>query len=1168
MTDLRISGASGNARNESDIRLNYGDPSKVIAASNESTAFIQAQFYSTDGGSTWNQTTLPLVAGETSQSDPAVDWTSDGTAWSITLGIDTTGTLVRLRSYQSTDNGATWTFEGTPSGTQTGTDREIMWVDHSPTSPFKDQIYAIYHNGAPAFVARRTAGATGTWQTPLQVSSAETTGTAIGGDIKTNSFGDVFAFWPDAAGSRNLLVATSTNGGAAFGTPVTIATTFASTRIIDIPAAPRATGRGARVYISAAAFRTATKDLVYAVWTDLSGATGCTTGNGPGSSTTSTCKSRIWFSRSTNGGANWSTPAMLNNQAGLNDQFHSRLCVDESNGNLIVCYHDTVNDTNRIQTDLWMQTSTDDGQSWSTAVQVTTGQTDETAAGANSFQYGDYNGLHGHYGTFFPTWTDRRNGGAEETWTAAVTIVQKRCFFIMDRCSFGQDEVQAMVQLALPNPATVSPAFYVVVEGYTAAELGITSADLTGAPGVVPTLNVSPGISGMTVGAPTRLVAQDPSLPATPQRFTWLYPISFTDASGFIAQLVNVTLTATISSLSGSALLELRQQPNPYEIDGQTSWLSTDLRVFQLKRNQSRFGATISGSAPTDASNFIKAAIANLNSGNTGGQTYENDLDPNATAIALYQTDTAGTAVFNFAIARVRYQALLQDATRVRVFFRLFPALTVSLDYDPTTTYRSWSDGVQYGQAIPLLGTQNNNILSIPCFAELRVDATTTSMTAQTDSANAQPITHNASGAEVDVYFGCWLDMNQPSQTWFPLNPPTDGPFTGTLQSVLQLVRNAHQCLVAEVSFDPDPIPTAPTRATPSTSDKLAQRNLSLVFSDNPGDVESRRIPNTFEVRPTPAKLAHAGRLDELMIDWGNTPHGSVARIYMPDASADEILELAAKRYMARHLERLDEHTLECVVGGITYLPIPAGSDINFPGLLTIDLPPDLRKGQRFKVVVRQITHAGKSTESQDTGGEVIMARSVFTELPGASMATSVQSRNMEWRRVLGAFQISIPVLTREVLLDPEERLLSVLRWILLSIPTHDRWYRVFRRYVGEIAHRVSGFGGDPGRVLPSPTGQWQEPEPHPGEGSKGEAWIHFYGKVVGLIYDRFGDFEGFVLDTEDGDRTFYSREHAIEDVARRAWTDRIAITVYAERHAPHLVARIVLRHAPRPAQH
>ena len=181
-------------------------------------------------------------------------------------------------------------------------------------------------------------------------------------------------------------------------------------------------------------------------------------------------------------------------------------------------------------------------------------------------------------------------------------------------------------------------------------------------------------------------------------------------------------------------------------------------------------------------------------------------------------------------------------------------------------------------------------------------------MTTQTDPANVRTLVHDATGAEVESFFGCILDVNQSAQAVFPLNPSSDGPFGGTLQSVLSLVRNAHQCLVAEIAFDPDAIAAG---ATPSTSDKLAQRNLSLVESDNPGGVESRRIPNTFEVRPTPAVHAAAGFHDELMIDWGNVPAGSVARVYLPDTAPDEVLDLAKRLYRARGLQRIDAHTLQ-----------------------------------------------------------------------------------------------------------------------------------------------------------------------------------------------------------------------------------------------------------------
>ncbi len=416
-TNLRISGSATVSRSESDIRVNYWNTQKIIGASNNiGGSGQQAQFYSSDGGATWGQTSLPLQTGDSFHSDPTVDWTSDGTAWSTTIGINSTGTTLKMRAYKSTNGGATWTFDNTFSGTQTNTDKQMIWVDHSATSPFKDQIYACWHNGAPQFFNRRT-GPAGSWQTAIQISGSETTGTAIGCDVKTNSAGDVFVFWPDT-GSRRVNVAKSTNGGASFGAPVRIATTFDS---FDI-GVPSFNSRRQLIYTSGGAYKTSTKNMAYAVWSDLTGATGCASAsNEPGSSTTSTCKTRIWFARSSDGGATWGSPAMINNQSSLNDQYNPWLVVDETNGQIAVMYYDTVADSTRKKTNVYYQASFDDGASWSTPLKVTTAQTDETVAGSDSGnQYGDYNSLSGIAGTFFPSWTDRRSGGKEEIWTAAV----------------------------------------------------------------------------------------------------------------------------------------------------------------------------------------------------------------------------------------------------------------------------------------------------------------------------------------------------------------------------------------------------------------------------------------------------------------------------------------------------------------------------------------------------------------------------------------------------------------------------------------------------------------------------------------------------------------------------------------------------------------------------
>jgi hypothetical protein len=421
--EQRISGAQSYPRSESAIRVNRSNTQQIIGASNN--IFFgggQAQFYSANNGGSWGQSYLPLIGTDSFQSDPAVDWTSDGTAWSTTIGIDASTFALTMRAFKSTNGGATWTYDAAFSGSFTDNDKDMMWVDHSATSPYKDNIYAIWHPGFPAVVARRT-GPGGSWQAPVQVSGSETLGTAIGGDVKTNAYGDVFALYPDT-GSQALYVAKSTNGGAAFGTPVKIASTFGSFQFVI----PADFYRGVLIYASGGAWRTATVNDVYVTWNDLSGDPGCTGGFGPGSRASSLCKSRIFFARSTDGGATWSAPVKINDKVGRNDQFFPWMVVDESNGKISVTYYDTTGDPSRTSTNLYYQSSPDRGLTWSVPFKVTSAATNETTSGADfGNQYGDYTGLDGISGHFFPSWTDRRSGGREEIWTAAIVDTATGC---------------------------------------------------------------------------------------------------------------------------------------------------------------------------------------------------------------------------------------------------------------------------------------------------------------------------------------------------------------------------------------------------------------------------------------------------------------------------------------------------------------------------------------------------------------------------------------------------------------------------------------------------------------------------------------------------------------------------------------------------------------------
>jgi hypothetical protein len=79
------------------------------------------------------------------------------------------------------------------SRTQNNVDKPVLWVDHSPSSPYRDNMYALWWNNGPTYVSRRI-GPGGAWGAPQRISHGETTGGSDGSDVKTNTFGDVFAF--------------------------------------------------------------------------------------------------------------------------------------------------------------------------------------------------------------------------------------------------------------------------------------------------------------------------------------------------------------------------------------------------------------------------------------------------------------------------------------------------------------------------------------------------------------------------------------------------------------------------------------------------------------------------------------------------------------------------------------------------------------------------------------------------------------------------------------------------------------------------------------------------------------------------------------------------------------------------------------------------------------
>ena len=66
------------------------------------------------------------------------------------------------------------------------------------------------------------------------------------------------------------------------------------------------------------------------------------------------------------------------------------------------------------------------------------------------------------------------------------------------------------------------------------------------------------------------------------------------------------------------------------------------------------------------------------------------------------------------------------------------------------------------------------------------------------------------------------------------------------------------------------------------------------------------------------------------------------------------------------------------------------------------------------------------------------------------------------------------------------------------------------------------------------------------------------------LVFDRFGDFEGFLLeDLHGGEHRFESHEQEVRHLADRALADRIVTTVLTNNHDPHRPVSIILRGHP-----
>jgi hypothetical protein len=110
------------------------------------------------------------------------------------------------------------------------------------------------------------------------------------------------------------------------------------------------------------------------------------------------------------------------------DRFLPTAAYDHSNGDLWVCYYDTLGDPTRKHAWYTCTLSRNDGRTWTRAVHAASAKSEETVTGADALGYGDGEGLVAAGGVAHPVWTDDRDSlnTAEEIYTAAIPASRLR----------------------------------------------------------------------------------------------------------------------------------------------------------------------------------------------------------------------------------------------------------------------------------------------------------------------------------------------------------------------------------------------------------------------------------------------------------------------------------------------------------------------------------------------------------------------------------------------------------------------------------------------------------------------------------------------------------------------------------------------------------------------
>jgi hypothetical protein len=372
--------------------------------------------YASMDGSTWTKTALTRVWNDTTFGigfDPAVDVNKAGKFFYSYGVAPLGGSYPNAIVIVSSTNGVTWD-KGNPVTFNTNRffdDKYYLAIDRS-NSAFANRIYVSWDrnsgNNQILYIAYSSNDGA-SWSAPIKVNDGTTKFERVIGAYPAvdHNTGVVYDSWHDYA--KDLIyVDKSTDGGVTWGKDVIAATTHTGFGK-DIGCV------GGRSQSPAHALKVGPSGALYLVYADAVSSRGSNRGFD------------VLFTKSTNGGATWSTPISLNDDTGSADQFHPTLSV-ESNGSggdkVTVSFYDRRDDAGNCLAYVYATQSTNGGSTWSANVRQTSAQSNFDG---NPNGPGDYSSSTPFSLGVWPFFCDHRlanpetvAGGRFDVWTVKV----------------------------------------------------------------------------------------------------------------------------------------------------------------------------------------------------------------------------------------------------------------------------------------------------------------------------------------------------------------------------------------------------------------------------------------------------------------------------------------------------------------------------------------------------------------------------------------------------------------------------------------------------------------------------------------------------------------------------------------------------------------------------